>query len=369
MIVWLRLLFIAGLFASHGFAVAEPVNPSLRALPSGQWVKIHEQSDRDRVQFKRQWHGGAAFDSRRGRIVLFGSDTHGEDWTNAPLFFDLGTLTWSRLYENDDPSTYRVNKIGIPVAGHDADHPWAMHTFGAVTYHEATDTLVVSSFPGHLEPGRFTDAMKHVWPAIQRHPTWLLDLSTGQWTALATSAENFFPYATAYDPHRAIVIGYKTAGVFELTSRILGWQKIISPGLFGYHNNAVFDTRHDALVVFGSHEDSNDIVVYEPARRLQRRMPTPGLRPPKSQHRPMAFHAVLGQTVVLFDRKEPSGAQEWSETWLYDLGRDAWSQVESARLPFRLFMNYNLVYDSNHTLLLLVASAPDRPTAVWALKL
>ena len=31
---------------------------------------------------------------------------------------------------------------GLPVAGDDGDHPWAMHTFGAVVYDTARDEMV-----------------------------------------------------------------------------------------------------------------------------------------------------------------------------------------------------------------------------------
>lgn len=369
-------VLLAAMAYSSCAAAAERAapHPALRELAPGQWTKIHEQKPDDPVRFRRQWHGGAAFDSRRGRIVLFGSDEHGEDWTNAPLFFDLATLSWSRPYEDSDPATYRVDARGIPVAGPNGDRPWAMHTFGAVVYHEKEDALVVSSVPEHLSPGRFTDAMAHVWAQIRRHPTWVLSMATGTWTPRDAGGEHFFPYATAYDPSRHVVIGYKAAGVFELWPRPTGWRRVAAPGLLGFHNNAAFDTRHNALVVFGSDENSDAVVVYRPETGTHLRMPTPGLRPPKSQHRPMAFHARLGRTVVLFDHVDrrgggPGGATEWADTWLYDLGADAWTRLASASLPFRLLMNYNLVYDSADTLLLLVANAPDQPTAVWALRL
>lgn len=336
-------------------------------LPRGKWTRIHEQQETDEVRFTRQKHGGAAFDSRRGRIVLFGSDEHGEDWTNSPLFFDLESLRWSRLYPDDDPSTYRVDRFGLPVAGPGGSHPWAMHTYGTVTYHEADDAVVVSIYPEHMQPGRFTNALAHVWPSVRRHPTWSLDLASGSWKALAGPAVHFFPHATAYDPERRVVMGYKTDGVYELRPRPIGWTSLASPGLLGYHNSAVFDTRHRALVVFGSHENANDIVIYEPATKRHQKMPTPGLRPPKAQARPMAFHAGLGQTALLVDGG-PDGAG-WSDTWLYDLGRDAWTQVATARVPFRLGMNYNMVYAVRDGLLLLVAAEPDRPTSVWALRL
>jgi hypothetical protein len=341
-------------------------------VPRGEWTRIHEQSSGDEVSFRRQLHGGAAFDSRRGRIVLFGSDEHGEDWTNSPLFFHVATLHWSQLYPNDDPSTYRVDRFGLPVAGPDGDHPWAMHTFGTVTYHEANDAIVVSIYPAHMQPGRFTNALAHIWPRVRRHPTWVLDLASGGWKPLPSPAIHFFPYATAYDPHRRVVMGYKDEGVFELRPQPIGWTKLTGPGLLGYSNSAVFDTRHHALLVFGSHENANDIVIYEAATNRHQKMPTPGLRPPKAQTRPMAYHAGVGQVAMLFDSRtdgDPAlpGAG-FSETWLYDLGRDAWTQ-HPARLPFRVGMNYNMVYDPPDDLLLLVAGGAVLPTSVWGLRL
>jgi hypothetical protein len=363
---------VSGMAAVLAVGVSRAGGAMAAGVPRGEWTRIHEQSDRDEVRFRRQVHGGAAFDPRRGRIALFGSDEHGQDWTNAPLFFDVAKRRWTRPYPDDDPATYGVDRFGNAVAGPDGDHPWAMHTYGTVTCHEADDTIVVSIDPEHMKPGRFTDALAAVWPRVKRHPTWVLDLATERWRPLASPPVHFFPYATAYDPERRLVMGYKSDGVFELRPRPIGWTKVAGPGLLGYHNSAVFDSRHHALVAFGSNQGSNDIVVYEPAGRRHRKMPTPGRRPPKAQFRPMAFHAGLGQTVLLFDSKTDGEAAlsgpGWAETWSYDLGRDAWTQ-HGARMPFRVGMNYNMVYAARDNLLLLVANEPGRPTSVWALSL
>lgn len=360
----------AALMASRAGAAA---SLDAAALPRGEWTRVHEQSQGDAVTFRRQVHGGAAFDTKRGRIILFGSDEHGEDWTNSPFFFDVATLTWRRLYPDDDPSTYRVDRFGLPVAGAQGNHPWAMHTFGTVSYHEANDAIVISIYPDHLQPGRFTNALAHVWPQVRRHPTWVLDLSTETWKPLPGPAVHFFPYATAYDPVRRVVLGYKEEGVFELRPQPIGWNRLAGPGLLGYANSAAFDTKNDALVVYGGHTRTDDIVIYQPATRRHQKMPTPGTRPPKVTSRPMAFHAGIGQTVMLFDSRAESGdpalpGPGHAETWLYDLGRDAWTRL-STRLPFRLGMNYNLVYDPQRALLLLVAGGPEQPTSVWGLRL
>jgi hypothetical protein len=119
------------------------------------------------------------------------------------------------------------------------------------------------------------------------------------------------------------------------------------------------------------------VVVYRPATREHRKMPTPGPRPPADQHNPMAFDLALGRTVVVVDRvmaspkatnAERRKAPRRAEVWLYDLGADAWQHVPSATLPFGCEMNYNMEYDPGHRVLLLVTGGYGRPTAVWALR-
>jgi hypothetical protein len=348
-------------------ASAQSRHSVFASLPPGQWVQIHVQQPSDSVVFTRQVHGGSALDRKRGRLVLFGSDTHGENWTNSPLFFDLDSLTWSRLYPDDDPATYRVNGDGIPVAGVNGDHPWAMHTFGAVVYREAHDDIIVASYPQHLMPGRFTDAMGHVWPSIRRHPTWRLDLATGRWQPLAGEAQHFFPYTAAYDTHRNLVYGYKLQGIYFLGGNPPVWRKALGPGLIGYSNNMVYDARHRVFVIFGSYGGSNDVVIYDPHRQLHRKMPTAGRRPLPSENKPMAYHERLGRTIVIVD--EGAGTERRALTWAYDYSSDSWSRIDEAILPFPVGMNYNMVYDAQSSALIIVANPADQPTAVWALRL
>ena len=351
-----------------------PSTQPLQNLPAGQWRKIHEQQAGDEVVFSRQHHGGSAFDSKRGRLVLFGSDTHGKDWTNSPLVFDVAKRRWLRVYEDDKPASYRVNSSGLPVAGEQGEHPWAMHTFGAVVYDAARDEIVISSYPQHMKPGRFSDALSAVWSDVKRHPTWMWNPANGNWQALEGRSVDFFPFAAAYDSRRGAVVGYRDSGVYALAGEPRRWQRVLSKGLLGYHNNAVYDTQNDKVVVMGSHKNSNDIIIYDPVTKQQNKMPTPGLRPPKDQHIPMAYHPGLSKTIALVDRI-PAGVH-WqqrerttAETWVYDYKSDGWQQVVSATLPFGCGMNYNLEYDPGHEVLLLVSSEPGRATSVWALRL
>src|SRR5687767_3997620 len=110
-------LVLLTILAAPAHADAPPApNPKLANLPANQWTALHQQSKEDKVHFRRQEHGGSCLDTRRNRIVLFGSNTHGQDWTNSPLIFDIATANWSRVYENDPPSTYKANEKGLAVA-------------------------------------------------------------------------------------------------------------------------------------------------------------------------------------------------------------------------------------------------------------
>jgi len=347
----------------------------LDKMSPNRWHLLHTQQEGDAVTFRRQHHGGGCFDSTRGRLVLYGCDTHGIDWLNSPLIFDPETLTWTRCYEDDDVSTYRINGEGLPVAGTGGDHPWTTHTFGAVTYDPERDEMVVSCHPEHMVPGRFTDALEHLkWESIRYHPTWAFRMDEGKWYPLPTEPVSFFPYATAWDSDRKAVVGYKAQGVWELAGETRRWKQTLDQGVLGYHNNAVYDSSQKAVVVFGENTNSNDVVVYDTQTQQQRVMPTPGDRPPEDQHCPMAFDPQTGKTVCVIDRvvEKATGPGERnrtaSETWLYDLGDDAWTQVETAELPEGCGMNYNLDYDSVHGLCLLVTGNQGVLPSVWGMR-
>lgn len=364
--MWTRILLLVSVVVYCRAVVAvESKNPVLVNLASNQWVKIHEQQPGEMV-FRRQPHGGSCFDSKRGRLILFGSDSHGRDFTNSPLYFSTADLKWSRAYENDSVATYHVTDDGLAVAG-EQGHPWAMHTFGAVMYDASRDEMLVTIFDDHLVPGRFTDVFKDLWPKMTRKPTWTFDCETSRWVALPGDGVNCFPYCATYDSDRKVIIAIRPDGIHELAGNPRTWNKIVDRGFFGWHTNCAYDARHKAVVVFGSNENRNDIAAYFPVTGEYKLMTTPGQRPPRDQHTPMEFHPDLGQAVVLVDRVE--GDRKQSETWLYHLGNDEWSQVATATLPFPCGMNYNLEFDPLHRVLLLVTGGDGTPTRVWALRL
>lgn len=340
-----------------------------RRIPPNRWVKLHEQKTTDAVRFRRQPHGGSCFDTKRGRLILFGSDTHGRDWTNSPLIFEIERKRWIRTYANDERETYAANRDGTGVAGKKGNHPWAMHTFGTVLYDPGRDEMVVACAPKHMVPGRFTNSVKDLWPKIKTFPTWTFNLKTNHWKPLPCKAVDFFPHSAAFDSDRKVVLGYRSDGIWELSGAPRSWKRVTRKVfLGGWHSNCAYDSKNKALVIFGTNTNSNDIEAFYPANGRHQLMPTPGPRPPKDQHNPMDFYPPIGQTVVLVDRKREDKTTV-TETWTYDLARDSWTQITKATLPFGCGMNYNLEYDPKCKVLLLVTGDHRRPTTVWALKI
>lgn len=342
-------------------------NPLLVDLSPGRWIRIHEQKP-DELRFRRQPHGGSCFDAERGTLILFGSDSHGRDYTNSPLLFSTVDLKWTRAYDDDPRDSYTVTDEGLPVAGSRRDHPWAMHTFGSVVYDESRDEMIVPIFDDHLVPGRFTDVFAALWPLIKRKPTWTYALGAKKWVPLAVDGVNCFPYCATYDSDRRTIVAVRPDGIYELTGEPRVWKRVTRQGFFGWHTNCAYDRKNRAVVVFGSNENSDEIAAYFPQSAEYRKLPTPGRRPPKDQHNPMEYYPDLEKTVVLVDHVE--GERRQTETWLYDLQADAWQHAESAVLPFTCGMNYNLEYDPNHRVLLFVTGGErGTPTEVWALRL
>jgi hypothetical protein len=351
----------------------EKLNPALVKLEANKWVQIHQQKADDKCRFMRQAHGGSCFDSKRGQLILFGSNTHSKDWKNCLYFFDPVSLKWTASYPQDDKSTYKVNAEGLPVAGEKGDHPWATHTFGALVYDSARDQIIVACYPGHMRPNKWGKALKHLWGKVKKHPTWVYQPESASWKALKCKPMHFFPNSAAYDSDRKLVIGHKPGSIYELAGKPRQWKKVASgkeiPG-WG-HDNCAYDSSQKKLVVFGGNKNSNEIAVFDPAAGTLKLMPAAGKRPPADQHNPMEFVSGINMTVVMVDRtvKKDKAEKNSTETWCYDLGPDKWTQITTATLPFTCGMNFNMEYDSRHKVLLLVTGGYGGvKTTVWALR-
>jgi hypothetical protein len=344
-----------------------PGNYSYLNIPQGKWLKVHQQSQADDVQFVRQMHSGSAWDSKRSRLIIVGSDTHGENWDNSLYYFDLRRLKWLRAYEPDSAESYRVDKSSVAVAGIKAIHPWAMHVFDGVNYSPVDDSLVLSSFPGHLKAKHFKNGGGSLLGRVKKHPTWIYDFETSRWKVWPGKPVHFFPYASAYDTDRNLVVGFLPNGIFEFHNNNEGWKKVGKRSVAAWHTQAVYDDKHQCFVLFGTNSYGNAVHVYRAGDTESQEMPTAGLRPPGASSPPLAFDSEIGKVVALVDTE--IDGEKMAQTWLYDTGSDSWSLAVGADFPFKLGMNYHMQYSKRDNLLVLLTSAaPERPS-VWVLRL
>ena len=165
-------VFLIG--CTNGSDVENQLDNSLYLLnlPANRWVKYHELQSGD---WWRKGHAGLAYDSTRGSLLVFGSDTHGEDWDNVVHEFIPRRREWVHHGVNAHPDTYKVNSEGHPVAGDMGLAPWAMHTYDGVDYDPILDSLVVVASPDH-------NPIKKERPKPESNPVWSYQLNEKKWS-------------------------------------------------------------------------------------------------------------------------------------------------------------------------------------------
>jgi hypothetical protein len=351
------------------------LNPRLLTLTPNAW---HLLSRPARAGWKRQAHAGIAYDSRRGTLLVFGSNTHGLDWDDSVHEFDPATGRWDTHYPAAPKASYRADASGRAVAGSGRLLPWAMHTYDTIVYDPRLDALVVSALPEH-------NPMRKSVPGARIHPTWIYDLKTRQWRIFANGGKpypKFFAGASAYDSDRDVIAAYKF-GMWEIGPARDQWKQATAERHHKMHDMMEYDARHKRFVVFGDYHNSNAVWTYAPGPRAgdrgtwEKKTPVGDSCPP-GQHYPVAYDSAHGVFLLVVDnaryaedakgrRKRTSRARS-SSTFVYDLDSNRCTRLPDADLQ-PLGMNYMMAYDRFHKVFLLVADERGKAAAVWALRL
>lgn len=351
------------------------LNPELLALKPNTWVKLHQP---DSLDWRRQRHSGLAYDSKRGTLLIFGSDTHGNNWDNSVHEFNPVTLRWTTHYPPAPRETYRADEQGHAIAGTDRLLPWAMHTYDTIVYDAKLDALLVSAVPEHNPAG------KHV-PEAKIHPTWLYDLKTHRWTIFPNRGKpypSFFAGASAYDEARDVITVYKR-GIWELGPKRDEWKRVGNgSGQHKIHYSMVYDNKHRNLAVFGDYSNSNAVWIYTPGDpgtqkgHWVKKQPEGDFCTP-DQTFPVAFDSENGLFLLITRNKNRSvdkkGREHWgkaksSSTFIYNPETNRYHKLPDADMDtFR--MNYMMAYDRFHKVFLLVTGDWRKPPVVWALRL
>lgn len=341
----------------------------LRNLRPNQWVKYHEERPGG---WTRQGHAGIAFDTRRATLLIFGSDTHGENWDDSVHEFHPLAKRWETHQQEAARQTYRVDATGAPVAGADALMPWAMHTYDAIAYHPGLDALVVMSTTEHTP----TPASL---PRIQRQPTWIYDLGTRQWRIFDNGgkpAPTFFGAAAAFDERRGVLVAYGNAGVWEMDAAAGVWRKASSQTHHGMHHTMVYDPRRGGFFVFGDYQPTNLVWSYLPGSAAgdegwwSLREPRDNGCPTLSTA-PVAYDAAQDVFVLVANEPAPGtdarARAESASTWFYHPGSGKCSKLAQADLP-AVGMNYMMAWDPSVDVMFLVTGDWHGTVTVWALK-
>jgi hypothetical protein len=339
----------------------------LRNLPPNRWVRYFESRP---GSWSRQGHAGMAFDTRRGSLLIFGSDTHGTDWDNAVHEFQPRLKRWETHYAAVGPESYRVDEVGRPIAGTTALLPWAMHTYDAMEYHPGLDALIVASTTEHNPRAGSV-------VGITQQPTWLYDLSTRRWTSFPNNGKpspSFFGGASAYDERRDAVVAYR-GDIWELDVKAGEWRRA-ARGHHQMHHTMVYDRRQGALFVFGDYQPTNSIWSYQPGAAVgeggtwTKHQPTGDSCPPYSSV-PVAYDAAQDIFVLVVDNVEPGSSPQRraasASTYLYDPHADAYTRLPEADMA-PVGMNYMMAWDGNDEVVLLITGGPGGVVTVWAMR-
>jgi len=353
----------------------DPLNVRLSYIKSNTWTKLSQLPS---SSWRRQAHAGIAYDSKRGNILLFGSDTHNTNWDNEIHIFNPIKEQWTSHYKSSIKKNYQVDEQGYGVVqdGELEVRPWAMHTFGNIVYDPLLDALFVTAQPKH-------NPMNKKLAKITGHPMWRYDLETQSWHKLIHAnppAPELFAGATAYDAKRDVIMAYKS-GIWELGPDRQLWQQASTEKHHQIHYNMEYDSKHHRMVVFGDYKNTNVVWSYTPGEQVgsqgqwQQHLPE-GDIPPEDQHFPVAFDSDNSMFLLVPDNnkfEQVDGERvlfkgKSSSTFVFDLETNFYIKVPQADLP-ALDMNYMMVYDKIHKVFLLVTGDESASPAVWAFKL
>lgn len=353
-----------------------PLNPRLLALKPNTWSLFAQPAQ---ANWRRQSHAGLAYDSRRGTLLTFGSNTHGLDWDNEVHEFDPVSGRWETHFPRAPKKSYRADAAGRAIAGIGRLMPWAMHTYDNIVYDPKLDAILVSALPEH-------NPIRKDLTEAKVHPTWIYGLKTRQWRILENNGKpypKFFAAASAYDSDRDVIAAYKW-GMWEIGPGRDEWKKASGDGHHEMHYAMDYDTKHKKFVVFGDYYNTNAVWAYAPGARAgdkgkwEKKTPQDASCPP-GQHFPVAYDSEHGVFIMVVDnipyaaadskgRRKRTGRAQSSSTFVYDLGSNRCTRLPDADLQ-PLGMNYMMVYDRFHKVFLLVTGNHAKPAAVWALRL
>lgn len=128
--------------------------------------------------------GGAALDSARGRLIVWGGG-HGDYRGNEVYAFDLHALTWARLW---GPTPDDQIPSGGTHEQYDDGSPGSRHTYSGLTYLPPPHDALLSTGGSLWQSGSYGVGV------------WRFDLAANAWTRLADGPGGSFGDPSVFDP-------------------------------------------------------------------------------------------------------------------------------------------------------------------------
>ena len=370
--LFLRLLFAILLIISLMLIISCDQTPGseeqientleLLNLPANRWIKFHQINN---GSWWKKGHAGLAYDSKRGSLLIFGSDTHGEDWDNTIHEFLPQQRRWIHHGSDAPQKSYRVNAAGNPISGIKQIQPWAMHTYDGVVYDPNTDSILVIAEPQHNPIGRTISQSK-------TNPIWRYKLETKEWQAIKVDSKqkvNFFGAASAFDSARntSMICSH---GLWSLPSDDHNVRKVFkSPQCL--HRTMAYDSWYDDLYLFGAYKASNqvwklqrDILTDNPIKWIKI-TPTGDNCPPFTTT-PVAFDQQTGVFLLVVDN--PDKGSDGASTFAYHPTKNQYFKLTNGSLP-KVGMNFMMAWDHIHKVFFLVTGNWKNGVTVWAMRL
>jgi len=349
-------------------------------LPNRHWIELDSLGP---FTPRRRQHSGAGFDSKRGQLVILGSDTHGFDWDMAVYRFDLQNQEWLRSGAAEPAYTYRVDRLHRRVAGSDRLVPWAMHVYDQLLIDPKQDALWLVSAPLHSSVFIVGPVFDTPWTFDLSHGTWHMQPDDG-------SPPVFFSAVAVYDAARdtllasgslqtavaTIGIGeegtLKPGRLWELGPSRQHWKPVGGVSPHGRNVSGVFDKSIGALLIF---ERRRQFLVHRYVTASiagsdgtwSNRVLTDGNCTHRTEYPavPSVFLGHLGKTLLI-----PEGSDGRRRTCLYDANQHSLTDL-GITPPSTIGMNFTLAYDPVRGIVLLVTGEPfsGHTARVWALRL
>lgn len=355
------------------------------AFPTNRWLQY---SIHNPVTFAGAQHAGMAIDTRRGKLLVFGSETHSTNFDNSVYDYDIATRTWTTHYPQAGLDTYQLNEHYQPFAGDPAKPlPWAMHTYDEIVFVPDrvadNDKLIVVAADGHNYPA-YQKFATQINANLVKFPTWIYDLKTQAWsTFLNTGAADpyavpvFFAAGSAYDPDRNVIWAAKDFQLSYINADRTAWTTVAGAGAnLGIHFNLDYDTKRHKLFVFGGYNLTQTIWTYtlglNPAVKGTWTATKPSGNCPADDQQPVAFDQDQG---VFLLRLNQGSIYDNSQTYVYDPDTNRCLRIPNAgivRAPGGKdndVLDYKLAYDPVRKVFFAVKALYSGQTVVWVFKL